>query len=226
MIRAVIPDPLTYKGNINPTTEDSGADAIPTGSVGDSYTCSWGGTKVEGNLDNSLDWLSAIKGSDTTATLGDLLIINSGDGSGANEWTLVKTGTVDSGASIDVGDGTTSSFPPNSPQKAMFGTTSMTAEPTSISPTAVATRCGLIFRPGQPDAVEERQRGTSSRRPAPTTRRSRSWRWNVNRWHDHRGWQTPSVVVSTAVGDGLEINSGAASQARFIWHWRQPSDGY
>ena len=116
-LRAIVPDPLTYKGNINPTTEDSGADAIPTGSVGDAYTCSWGGTKVNGSLDNSPDWLSAIKGSDTTATLGDLLIINSGDGSGANEWTLVKTGTVDSGASIDVGDGTTASFPPASPQE-------------------------------------------------------------------------------------------------------------
>ena len=114
-IRAVIPDPLTYKGNINPTTEDGGADAIPTGSPGDAYTCSWGGTNVEGDLDNSPDWLSAIKGTDTTATLGDLCIINSGDGSGADEWTLVKTGTVDSGASIDVGDGTTAAFPPSSP---------------------------------------------------------------------------------------------------------------
>ena len=27
-LRAIVPDPLTYKGNINPTTEDSGADAI------------------------------------------------------------------------------------------------------------------------------------------------------------------------------------------------------
>ena len=53
MVSANIPDPLTYKGNINPTTEDGGADAIPTGSPGDAYTCSWGGTNVEGDLDNS-----------------------------------------------------------------------------------------------------------------------------------------------------------------------------
>ena len=46
-LRAIVPDPLTYKGNINPTTEDSGPDTISsfTGSPGDAYTCSWGGTK-------------------------------------------------------------------------------------------------------------------------------------------------------------------------------------
>ena len=208
-IRAVVPDPLTYKGNINPTTEDGGADAIPTGSVGDAYTCSWGGTNVEGNLDNSPDWLSAIKGSDTTATLGDLLIINSGDGSGANQWTLVKTGTVDSGASIDVGDGTTAAFPPASPQEGDVwynlddGRTYVYITDSSgdtvwvdISPQGNQT----LWKKDTTDI--EPQTNTDNLK-IPNLAGGTSTAGTTIVMADTNG-----VVVSNAVGDGLEISSG------------------
>ena len=208
-IRAVVPDPLTYKGNINPTTEDGGADAIPTGSVGDAYTCSWGGTNVEGNLDNSPDWLSAIKGGDTTATLGDLLIINSGDGSGANQWTLVKTGTVDSGASIDVGDGTTAAFPPASPQEGDVwynlddGRTYVYITDSSgdtvwvdISPQGNQT----LWKKDTTDI--EPQTNTDNLK-IPNLAGGTSTAGTTIVMADTNG-----VVVSNAVGDGLEIDNG------------------
>ena len=116
-ISAVVPDPMTYKGNINPTTEDGRQMHPHRRSVGDAYTVSWGERTSKAPSTTAPTGLSAIKGSDTTATLGDLLIINSGDGSGAGEWTLVKTGTVDNSASIRCWRRPTASFPPASPKE-------------------------------------------------------------------------------------------------------------
>ena len=47
-------------------------------------------------LDTSPNWRAAVNGADATteATIGDLLIIRANDGSNADDWTLVETGTV------------------------------------------------------------------------------------------------------------------------------------
>ena len=72
-------------------------------------------------------------------------------------------------------------------KKAMFGTTSTTAEPMFISPTAVATRFGLIFRPRATRRCGRKILPIRSNRnqhrqledPEPCG-------WNVNCWHDRR----------------------------------------
>ena len=117
-ISAIVPSPLTYQGSINPTNEGPGgnSDAIPTGSKGDAWTVSWVSNNTSAVLDTApYNWRAAVDGADATtqATIGDLLIIKANDGSNADDWVLVKTGTVDTSATISVGDGQTNAFPPD-----------------------------------------------------------------------------------------------------------------
>ena len=206
-ISAAISTPLNYKGNVNPTTESSGPDSIPTGAAGDAYTCSWGSANTEGTLASA--WQTAIKGSDTTATLGDLLIINSGDGSGANEWTLVKTGTVDNSASIDVGDGTTASFPPSSPSEGdvWYNTDDARTyvfiqdsggenEWVDVSPQGNQT----LWKSDTAGIIEPQTNTDNLRIPALTSNSTAGTRIGM--------LDTNGTFVANTVGDGLEIDSG------------------
>ena len=100
------------------TQAEGTADDIPSGGPVMLIRC-LGGHQIEGTCKQLLLPRTGQTQSraDTTATLGDLPIINSGDGSGAGEWTLVKTGTVDNSASISVGDGQENAYPPSSPKE-------------------------------------------------------------------------------------------------------------